>query len=209
MKYWLLALLLIVVPAWATPAHFSKGITVSGTAIADHFVGDGSGLTGVSGAGGGGDKIVSGSTSIAAISASSIISVTAGGLNVMNVQSKTVTVNGTVSATTMSNPGVAKAWVVFNGNSSFTSTTAILASYNVQYASRTTTGNYNITFANSPFSNGHYAIASMTSNDGNVPVINVGSTGACSTVTGTCVVVNNGPGGALDRSVISLIFFGN
>jgi hypothetical protein len=52
MKYFLV-LCLLAFPAWAkSPAHFSAGATISGTAAADHFVGDGSGLTGVSGGGG-------------------------------------------------------------------------------------------------------------------------------------------------------------
>jgi hypothetical protein len=55
----------------------STALEVSGTISATHFVGDGSGLTGI----GGGDRIVSGTTSMVANTASNIISITNGGTN--------------------------------------------------------------------------------------------------------------------------------
>ncbi len=53
---------------------------ISGTTINGTFLGDGSGLTGISGSGGNGDRITSGTTSMVANSATSIISITNAGV---------------------------------------------------------------------------------------------------------------------------------
>lgn len=89
MKYWLPIFALLALPVWAkSPAYFSAGVTVSGTVSATHYLGDGSGLTGISGGGGSADRIVSGSTSVIAVSTTGVVTVSASGLS---LGSKTVT----------------------------------------------------------------------------------------------------------------------
>lgn len=76
----------------------SGNVSTTGNESAAKFIGDGSLLTGIS-AGGTPDKIVSSTNSVAAISNTSNISVTAGNQTVMNIQSQTLTLSGSLIVT--------------------------------------------------------------------------------------------------------------
>lgn len=100
-------------------------------------------------------------------------------------------------------PGVAKAWVVFNG----TGTPAIGASHNVSSITDHGTGEYTINFTTA-FASANYAIAGFgaDTSGGGAQVIVYSNTAPAA---GSCRIKTVNAGGSLlDCQVVSLVFFG-
>jgi hypothetical protein len=98
--------------------------------------------------------------------------------------------------------GTAKAWVNFNG----TGVVSIGASFNVSSITDNGTGDYTVNFS-SALATAFYAAGGVVSSDGNVPVLNFSGTGSTNATSSCRVVINNGVGGVLDRTVVSVVFF--
>lgn len=95
-----------------------------------------------------------------------------------------------------------RAWVNFNG----TGTVAIRASGNVSSITDNGVGDYTVNFTTA-MQDANYAISTSCSDDSNVPVANIKGTGADSLTTSCKILVNNGVGGALDRTVVCVMLF--
>ncbi len=106
---------------------------------------------------------------------------------------------------TQNHPGVAKAWVIFNG----TGTVAVLASYNVASITDNGTGDYTVNFTTN-FSSANYAISGMcnaptaTAYAVQIDTANVPTASAC-----RINVVNAGSGAFSDVARVSVSFFGD
>lgn len=97
-------------------------------------------------------------------------------------------------------PGVAKAWVTFDG----TGTVSIKESHNVSSVTDNGTGDYTIGFTTA-FATAHYCVAGLAK-DGNLTVqIKTGST----PTTTACDIEVNGGGSMFDSSKVTVVFFGD
>lgn len=99
-------------------------------------------------------------------------------------------------------PGMAKAWVVFNG----TGTPAILASYNVASITDHGSGDYTITFTTA-FSSANYAVIGSASNI--VQGVSVATDEANPPTASACRIKTQSSGSTGDPARVSVVFFGD
>ena len=101
-------------------------------------------------------------------------------------------------------PGVAKAWINFNG----TGSVSIRDDYNISSIVDNGTGQYEINIATN-FSNADYAITGTSSGTNQTTVNAVFVNQTSSPTTGTVDIFTATEGGAIDRQIVSLAMFGD
>jgi hypothetical protein len=102
-------------------------------------------------------------------------------------------------------PGVAKAWVLFNGTGAVGSITPI-ASYNIASVTKNATGDYTVAFS-VPFSTSNYVCAAVAGNASNNQVLVYGPINAPS--ASSFRLATSDTASQVDRSLVGLSFFGN
>jgi hypothetical protein len=112
-------------------------------------------------------------------------------------------VNGTITATAIDSPGVAKAWVNFNG----TGTVTINASHNVTSITDNGAGDYTINFTTA-FSSAYYGFSSMSSGPSTFAIALV-SSAAAPTAAAFRMRTFNTAGAGVDATYVGASFFGD
>jgi len=121
-------------------------------------------------------------------------------------QMETATSNAVAATpgTTQYHPGVAKAWVMFNG----TGTVAIRASYNVSSITDNGTGDYTVNFTTA-FSSANYGVSGCAQEVSNNPTTVSISSAANPTASACRINVQDDVSGLVDSAYVSVTFFGD